>query len=363
MSQGRAVPDSERSAVGGECCVVDGKLPAIDGKPPIVDEKPSDSDSELHVADGKPPAPSKQPKREPSPAFYKVAIVFATVIWGYAFVGMKEMTAVLPPSWLLGLRFLIAGAVLAVALRKRIARFISRKTVLMGIVLALADFAAFWTQTVGLLYTTPGVNAFLTATYCVIVPFLWWVIARRRPTVFNLVAAVVALVGIWFVSVSSGALTMGFGEGMTLLCAVFFAVHIVLVSKFSRSADALTLTAVQFLAEGVLGCALGAATETFPGFDAFTPGAVGQLLFLAIFATVVAFGIQNVSLAHVPPAQASIFLSLESVFGVVFGVLLCGDRLTPRLLVGFVLIFAAILISETLPLRKNVTSSGQSGLR
>ena len=377
MSQGRAVPDSERSAVGGECCVVDGKrplvagechvadskLPAIDGKPPVIDEKPPDSDSELHVADGKPPAPSKQPKREPSPAFYKAAIVIATVIWGYAFVGMKEMTAVLPPSWLLGLRFLIAGAVLAVALRKRIARFISRKTVLMGIVLALADFAAFWTQTVGLLYTTPGINAFLTATYCVIVPFLWGVIARRRPTVFNLVAAVVALVGIWFVSVSSGALTMGFGEGMTLLCAVFFAVHIVLVSKFSRSADALTLTAVQFLAEGVLGCALGAATETFPGFDAFTPGAVGQLLFLAIFATVVAFGIQNVSLAHVPPAQASIFLSLESVFGVVFGVLLCGDRLTPRLLVGFVLIFAAILISETLPLRKNVTSGGQSGPR
>ena len=356
MNLGRAVLDSERSAADGECHVVDGKLTATDVKLPTSEGEPPD-------VDGKQSALSKQPRRELSPAFYKAAIVFATVIWGYAFVGMKEMTAVLPPSWLLGLRFLIAGVVLAVALRKRIARFISRKAVLMGIVLALADFAAFWTQTVGLLYTTPGINAFLTATYCVIVPFLWWVVARRRPTVFNLVAAVVALVGIWFVSVSSGALTMGFGEGMTLVCAVFFAIHIVLVSKFSRSADALTLTAVQFLAEGVLGCALGAATETFPGLGAFTPGAVGQLLFLAIFATVVAFGIQNVSLAYVPPAQASIFLSLESVFGVVFGVLLCDDQLTPRLLIGFALIFAAILISETLPLRKNVTSGGQSGSR
>ncbi len=303
-------------------------------------------------------------KRELSPAFYKVAIVLATVIWGYAFVGMKEMTAILPPSWLLGIRFLIAGAVLSVVIRKRIARFISRKAVLMGIVLALADFTAFWTQTVGLLYTTPGINAFLTATYCVIVPFMWWIIARRRPSAFNILAAVIALVGIWLVSVESGGLTIGFGEGMTLVCAVFFALHIVLVSKFSRSADALTMTAVQFLTEGVLGIVLGAATETFPGFDVFTPGSVAQLLFLAIFATVIAFGVQNVSLAHVPPAQASLFLSLESVFGVIFGVIICGDQLTVRLLVGFVVIFTAILISELLPLKKNnVTSSDSDDLR
>ena len=299
-------------------------------------------------------------KRELSPAFYKIAIVLATVIWGYAFVGMKEMTAILPPSWLLGIRFLIAGAVLSVVIHKRIARFISRKAVLMGIVLALADFAAFWTQTVGLLYTTPGINAFLTATYCVIVPFMWWIIARRRPSAFNILAAVIALVGIWLVSVESGGLTIGFGEGLTLVCAVFFALHIVLVSKFSRSADALTMTAVQFLTEGVLGIVLGAATETFPGFDVFTPGSVAQLLFLAIFATVIAFGVQNVSLAHVPPAQASLFLSLESVFGVIFGVLICGDQLTARLLVGFAVIFTAILISELLPLKKNNVTSSDS---
>ncbi len=300
-------------------------------------------------------------QKELSPTFYKVAIVLSTVIWGYAFVGMKEMTQILPPSWLLGIRFLIAGAVLCFIIRKRIARFISRKVVLMGIALALADFSAFWTQTVGLLTTTPGINAFLTATYCVIVPFMWWIIARRRPSVFNILAAVIALVGIWFVSGSSGGLTLGFGEGMTLICAVLFALHIVLVSKFSRTADALTMTAVQFLAEGVFGIILGATTETFPGFGVFTVGSVAQLLFLAIFATVIAFGVQNVSLAHVPPAQVSLFLSLESVFGVIFGVLICGDQLTARLLLGFALIFVAILISELLPLKKNNVTSEAAG--
>ena len=96
----------------------------------------------------------------------------------------------------------------------------------------------------------------------------------------------------------------------------------------------------------------GAAFETFPGFGVFTPGIIGQLVFLALFASIVAFGIQNVALAHIPPAQASLFLSLESVFGVLFSIALYGEQITVRLLVGFVLIFAAIVISETFPLKK-----------
>ena len=161
-----------------------------------------------------------------------------------------------------------------------------------------------------------------------------------------------ALAGIWLVSVHSGGMTMGFGEVMTLLCAVLFAVHMVLVSKFSRFHDVLALTAVQFVAEGCMGLLSGAAFETFPGFAAFTPDIIGQLLFLSIFASIVAFGIQNVALAHIPPAQASLFLSLESVFGVLFSVLLYGEQPSLRLLVGFSLIFVAIIISETLPLKR-----------
>ena len=149
---------------------------------------------------------------------------------------------------------------------------------------------------------------------------------------------------------------------MTLGCAVAFAAHIVAVSKFAQKCDALVLTVFQFIAEGALGIIFGAATETFPGIAAFTPEIIGQMLFLAVFASVVAFGIQNVSLAHVPPTQASLLLSLESVFGVVFSILLYGEQMTLRLVVGFVLIFAAIVISETLPLkekpcRRKTTSS------
>ncbi|MEI2999026.1 MAG: DMT family transporter [Senegalimassilia faecalis] len=150
---------------------------------------------------------------------------------------------------------------------------------------------------------------------------------HRRPTVFNIGAAVLALVGIWLVSVQSGGMTMGYGEAMTLLCALLFAVHMVLVSKLSRFHDVLALTAVQFVAEGCLGFVFGAAFETFSGFGVFTPGIIGQLVFLALFASIVAFGIQNVALAHIPPAQASLFLSLESVFGVLFSIALYGEQI------------------------------------
>ena len=283
---------------------------------------------------------------------YKAAIVVATIIWGYSFVAMKDVVSVIPPAWLFGVRFLSAGVLLSAILWKRVKAAFSGKMVLAGAVLGLADFLAFWSQTVGLEHTTPGINAFLTATYCVIVPFLWWIVARRRPTVFNVGAAVLALVGIWLVSVQSGGLTMGFGEAMTLLCALLFAVHMVLVSKLSRLHDVLALTAVQFVAEGCMGLLSGAVFETFPGFAAFTPDIIAQLAFLAVFASIVAFGIQNVALAHIPPAQASLFLSLESVFGVLFSVLLYGEQLTGRLLLGFALIFIAIVFSETFPLKK-----------
>ncbi len=293
------------------------------------------------------------------PFVYKVLLVVATAIWGYSFVVMKDVVAVLPPAWLLGLRFTAAGLILVAILHRRIARAFRLgpgvlRVLGMGVLLGVFDFSAFLTQTIGLQHTTPGINAFLTATYCVIVPFLWWAIAHRRPTVFNIGAAVLAVAGIWLVSGGGvgEAFSLGLGEGMTLLGAFMFAVHIVFVSKFSRYVDPLVLTAIQFVTEGLCGLAVGAAFEGPLPVESLTPSILGQMAFLVAFASIVAFGIQNVALAHVPPAQASLFLSLESVFGVVFSIALYGELVTPQLALGFALIFAAIVVSEVFPLRR-----------
>lgn len=281
---------------------------------------------------------------------YKILLILATMIWGFNFVVMKEAVSVLPAAWLLGVRFLSAGVILFVILYKRVKAYFSKRALAAGAALAVFDFSAFIAQTIGLIYTTPGINAFLTATYCVIVPFAWWVVARKRPSLCNVGAACIAVVGIWLVSVNAAAeaFSIGLGEALTLLSAVLFAVHIVFVSRFTKTHDALTLTVFQFLFEGLFGCLVGLATDPFPLQTFTTPAVMAQMLFLVVFATIIAFGIQNVSLAYVPPSQAALFLSLESVFGVVFSVLLYGEVMTGRLFVGFALIFGAILVNEVL---------------
>lgn len=279
---------------------------------------------------------------------YKILLVLAAMIWGFSFVVMKDVVTVMPPAWLLGIRFTLAGFILLFILRKRVKAHFSKRALGAGMVLAVFDFSAFLAQTVGLQHTTPGINAFLTATYCVVVPFAWWVLMRKRPSFFNIGAAGIAVVGIWLVSVTTSGQTfsIGFGESLTMVSSVLFAVHIVFVSKFTEKHDALMLTVFQFITEGCFGCIVGAATETLPAAAVITPTIVGQMVFLIVFASIIAFGIQNVSLAYVNPSQAALLLSLESVFGVLFSVLLYGEVMTSRLLVGFALIFVAILVNE-----------------
>lgn len=284
---------------------------------------------------------------------YKLLLVVATIIWGLSFVVMKDAVGVLEPAYLIGFRFLATGAILIALFWRRIVKSLTKDYFVKGIILGILCFLAFWVQTIGLDNSTPGKNAFLTATYCVIVPFAWWIIAHKRPTVFNILAAVLCVAGIGMVSLqgSLGELSIGYGDLMTLFSALLFAIHIVYVSKFSKTNDVLVLTAFQFIVGGVCGLAYGAVFETLPPVSAITPDFLWNMAYLVIFASCVALVIQNVALAHVPPAQASLFLSLESVFGVLFSVLLYNEEVGMRLIMGFALIFVAIVVSETFPLK------------
>ncbi|MCI8468023.1 MAG: DMT family transporter [Eggerthellaceae bacterium] len=289
--------------------------------------------------------------RDIPPAVYKLLIVLATVIWGLSFVVMKDAVDVMQPAWLIGVRFLITAGILTVVLWRHVRPALTRPQLARGAVLGVLLFLAYWTQTVGLAFTTPGKNAFLTATYCVMVPFMFWAVAGKRPTVFNLVAAVLCVAGMGLVSLSGGALTLEFGDAMTLVCAVFFGAHIVAVARLSQDGDVLALTVFQFWVMGLCGVVLGALTEAPPDAAAVSPEFLFNMAYLIVLASCVALVIQNVALAHVPPAQASLLLSLEAVFGVVFSVLLYGETLTMRLVAGFALIFGAIVLSEVFPLR------------
>jgi drug/metabolite transporter (DMT)-like permease len=276
-------------------------------------------------------------------------LVLATLIWGVAFVVMKDAVDVLPPAWLIGVRFSLTGVLMAIIFHKSLKNTLNVPFLKASFVLGLATFMAFWVQTIGLTETTPGKNAFLTATYCVIVPFVMWALTKKRPGLLNVFAAVLCVAGIGLVSMTGGFFLLSFGDFMTLLCAFFFALQIIFVARYSKTFDVLALTVWQFIFGGALGIAIGLVSEPFPALSSFTPDFFFNLFYLVVFASAVCYVLQNVGLAHVAPTQGALLLSLESVFGVLSSIVLYGEVVTGRMVCGFVLIFLAILTSELGP--------------
>ena len=281
---------------------------------------------------------------------YRLLIIAATIIRGSSFVIVKDVTNSMPPAWILVVRFTAAAIIMAVAFLKYRELYFERSHVGFGLLFGLAMFLAYYTQTIGITDTTPGKNAFLTGTYCVIVPFLAWALVRRRPNHYNIVAAVLCIVGIGFISLD-GSLTMRFGDAMTLVCAVFYALHIILVSQFAQGRNIYVLTMWQFVGVAICSLIVGGLFEPMPDWAAVPMDCWISLAYLAVACTTVALLFQNIGQAHLPPASAALLLSLEAVFGVAFSVALGAETLTLRIVFGFALVFAAIIISEVLPER------------
>ena len=273
----------------------------------------------------------------------KFALFSAALIWGSSFFIVKNTVDIFPTNFLLAIRFTIGCLLLCVLFPKKLTQ-LNRTCLWQGIVLGLLIFTAYCIQTIGLTDTTPGKNAFLTAAYCILVPFLYWITDKRRPDLYNFSAAFLCLAGIGLVSFD-GSFSMRFGDAMTLISALFFAAHIVAGARFGGKSDPILLTILQFGTAAVCSWVLGFTTETFP--KEIPLNAALGLLYLAVFATTIALLLQNIGLKFADPTSGAILLSLESVFGVLFSMLFYQERLTLRLGAGFLLIFIAVILSET----------------
>ena len=273
----------------------------------------------------------------------KPMLLLAAIIWGSSFFIMKNTVDAIPPLFLLAVRFTI-GTVLMGLLCWKKWKELTRDYFWRGAIIGACLFSAYVIQTFGLQYTTPSNNAFLTAVYCVLVPFMCWLAVKRKPDIYNVLAAVLCVAGIGFVSLTE-QFTIQIGDTLTLVAAVLYAAHIVAVEKYSPGKDIYLITTFQFLYSAIYSWIGVALTDCVP---ASVPGEVWTALFyLGIMCTTVALLFQNVGQIYSDPASASVLLSLESVFGVLFSVALYGDPITGRLLLGFALIFVAILCSET----------------
>lgn len=279
----------------------------------------------------------------------KIFLFLATIIWGSTFFIMEDAITNISIFWLLAIRFSIATIILALILIKRLKK-IDKGYLLRGFLMGLFVIAAYIFQTYGLADegTTPGKNAFLTATYCVIVPFLAWALNGPRPDRYNVCAAVMCVFGITLISVSGNDFkSVCMGDLLTLLGGLFYSFHMVSVSFFSKGRDILLLTMLQFFFAGIIAWVGALSLEKVPA--SLPPSTISSIIYLALMATCLCYILQNVGQKYTLPATSALILSFEAVFGVLFSVIFTSEIITPRILLGFIIVFSSVIVSEIKP--------------
>ena len=272
----------------------------------------------------------------------QLSLLLVGVIWGSSNVIIKNAVDQIPAAFLIALRCTMASALLALVFGKKL-KMIDKSTLLGGAVIGLCLFLAYYMQTCSLYFSDPGKCGFLASVYCVIVPFLFWILTGKRPEAKSFAASVLCLAGVLICSVN-GALKIAWGDSMALISGVLYAAHIVTIERFSRDKDPVVMTILQFAFAGLYGWIVALTTER--ARLCLPTEAALELMYLALVCTGLAMLLQNVGQKRVAPHVASILMSTEAVFGVAISAALGMERVTARLALGFVLIFAAILISE-----------------
>ncbi len=273
----------------------------------------------------------------------RTCLILTTLIWGSSFVILKSALDSITPLWVLAIRFSGAAILMLIACLPRLKK-LDKRYVTGGCLMGLCLAAAYIVQTYGLVYTTPGKNAFLTTTYCILVPFLYWAISGKRPDKYNIIAALVCLVGVGFVCLGND-LSINVGDMLTILCGLFYGLHIIVTSRTAENRDPVLITMLQFATAAVV-CFIGAVLFE-PAPHDIGSGTWLSIAYMTFICTGLCYILQTVGQKYTPPSQTAVILTLESVFGSAISVILGVESLTFNIALGFFLIFIAIITSET----------------
>lgn len=271
-------------------------------------------------------------------------LVLTAFIWGTGFVVMKNTLDTVPPGAIIAIRYAIASVLTAVMFKKHL-KGLAREDVLRGAVVGLLLSGAYIVQTIGLSMTTAGKNAFLTTVYVLLVPFGCYLIFRQKLNRANFIAAAMMLAGIGCLSLDGESGGLNLGDLLTLCCGVLFAAHIMAVERCQRKTNTYALIVLQFAFAAVFALVYSLLFERGMPLT-ITMGTAGGLLYLSVFSTTVAMSLQNIGQSMAPASHAAILLSLESVFGALASCLLLGERMTGTMLLGFAVIFCALVVNS-----------------
>ncbi len=269
-------------------------------------------------------------------------LIAVTVIWGGGFVASDMALKSLRPFQIMAIRFLLATILMGGASIREL-KGIDFKELRAGILMGCALFVGFAFQIVGLQYTTPSKNAFLTALNVVMVPFIAFLILKKKISMKSIAGAVMAIFGVGLLSLEKN-LSLGLGDALTLVCAVGFAFQIFFTSEFVKKYRAVVLNFVQMLTAVLL----SVVSLFLFGETEFHVTAQGWLsvLYLGVISTALCYLLQTVSQRYVDETKAAIILSMESVFGTIFSILILHEQVTLRMICGCVIILAAVIVSN-----------------
>ena len=280
-------------------------------------------------------------------------LTLTAFIWGTTFVAQNGAADHVPTFVFIFCRYLIGAAVLVPVIlfsdRKKTKEQKKaewgRTTVLGGILCGIALLAGSAFQQLG--FTDPamtsGKSAFVTALYIIFTPLLGLFIGKKV-SLRVWISVAVAATGMYFLCLFGGA-SFSYGDLYTLACALFFTFHILVVDYFSKCTDCVKLSVVQFLTAGTIGGVIALFSETV-SVSALTAAAF-PILYAGVFSSGIAFTLQTVGQRTCPPSVAPIVMSLESVFGALSGWAILNEKMTVIQVVGCVLIFAAIIFTQT----------------
>ena len=287
----------------------------------------------------------------------EAALLVMTIIWGATFVIVKEAINDISSMLFVATRFGIAGLILLAVLY-----FKKQKTMLdevrAGLFLGLLLFLGFFTQTIGLKYTSATKSGFLTGTLVVMVPLFQTIIEKKFPSKGAQLGTVLVFFGIIFLSSSANSLqyffseigtNFGIGEQLTLACAVFFALHVVYIDIYTAKFNFWILLTTQIITVSILSLLtsfLLAGLSIEPIRINFSSYLIFGIIYTSIFATLITMGLQTRFQKVVSPTKAGIIYSFEPIFAALFAFFLLSEKITNFSLLGCGLIFLGLLSAE-----------------
>lgn len=275
-----------------------------------------------------------------------LALLAMTACWGSTFFLIHDLLDRVPVVDFLAVRFTIASVAMLLIAPKAISRLAPdqrRHAIYLGVLYGLAQLL----QTAGLAHTAASVSGFITGMYVVCTPLFAAVLLRTRIGAATWAAVVLAVCGLGVLTLSG--FSIGYGEAITLVAAGLYALHIVGLGAWSNASDALGMSILQLIVIAVVCTAVAA-----PGGIVLPDRTADwvSVVYMALFAGAAALLGQTWAQSHLPPTRTAIIMSMEPVFAAFFAVLLGGEGLTVRMLIGGAMVLAAMLVVELLPRRK-----------